>query len=559
MSAPPDLVFVALGGCGEIGMNLYLYGYGQGEDRRWLLVDCGVTFGDMETTPGVELVMPDPEFIAARADRLEAIVITHAHEDHVGALGRLWPDLQAPVHARRFTARVAEQKLAEAGLEPSMIRVAESWPHMVTAGPFRFAFIPISHSIPESAALLIETPAGRILHSGDFKIDRTPLVGEPFDEQLLWQLGRLGIDALVCDSTNVFSPHPGRSEADIVHNIEALVREAPGLVVATTFASNIARLRTLARAGQAAGRAITVYGRAMTRMLDTAREAGVLTDFPETLAEPQAAEVPPEHLMVLASGSQGERRAATAQIAGGTSPRVSIRPGDLVLFSARTIPGNEKAVADVMNRLSALGARVVDDAGGAYHVSGHANRPDLKSLHLLLRPRLVVPAHGEHRHLVAHADLARESGIEGIVAPNGTIVRVAGGPAAIVGQAETGRLYLDGSLLVGALDGVVRERIRLAVRGHVVAAVVVDQDGELAADPAVTVKGIATDIDEEVPDLARALEDAIDAAFEKANRRQRRSPEGIEAMVQQTCTALCTRLTGRKPMVSVLISRVETA
>lgn len=557
MTQGSDLVFVALGGCGEIGMNMYLFGYGRGEERSWIVVDCGVTFGDAETTPGVEIVMPDPDFIARRADRIAAIFITHAHEDHVGAIGRLWPDLRAPVYARRFTARIAELKLEEAGLPADMLRVVRPWPETVEAGPFRVGFLPLSHSIPESAGLVIDTPAGRVVHSGDFKIDRTPPLGEPFDEGLFWRVAEGGVAALTCDSTNVFSPNPGRSEADLAGPIEELLRTAPGLVVATTFASNLARLRTLARAAARTGRAVTVYGRAMARMLAAAEETGILGDFPKVLTEAEAAEVPAEHLLVLASGSQGERRAAMAQIAGGTSPRVTLGPGDLVLFSSKTIPGNEAAVARLANRLSELGARVVDETGGLYHVSGHANRPDLAALHQLLRPKLIVPVHGEHRHLVAHAEMARAVGAEGIVAPNGTMVRIAGGPPGIVGRIETGRLYLDGSVLIGALDGVVRDRIRLAQRGLVAAAVTVDQDGRLAADPVVRVVGLASDLDEEVPDLGQALEDAIDTAFDRAPARQLRTLEGIEALVSATCAQLCNRLLGRKPVVTVLVSRVE--
>lgn len=559
MTDSPDLVFVALGGAGEIGMNMYLYGWGTDRNRRWIMVDCGVTFGDMETTPGVEIVMPDPEFVSGMADRLDGIFITHAHEDHVGAIGRLWPELRAPIFARRFTARIAELKLEEAGIEDAPLRIVAPWPETVTAGPFRVGFVPISHSIPESAALVIEAGPARVVHSGDFKIDRMPLVGEPFDEAVFWEIGRKGVDALVCDSTNVFNPNPGRSESDLPPRLETLIAEAPGLVVATTFASNLARLRSLALAAKKAGRAVTVYGRAMNRMLDAARETGVLADFPETLSEEDAADTPAEHLLVLASGSQGERRAAIAQIAAGTSPRVKLRAGDTVLFSSKTIPGNENAVGRILNLFSEQGARVVDESDGLYHVSGHANRPDLKALHFLLRPKLVVPMHGEHRHLVAHAELARESGAEGIVAPNGTMVRLAGGPPGPVGEVPVGRLYLDGSMLIGALDGVVRDRIRLAVRGHVVASVVVDQEGDLAADPVVEVLGIVSEIDDEVRDLALTLSDAIDLAFERASAKQVRSKEAIEQLVSGTVTGLCNRLIGRKPVVSVLVARVEVA
>ncbi|RMH52589.1 MAG: ribonuclease J [Alphaproteobacteria bacterium] len=558
MTKKPELVFVALGGAGEIGMNMYLYGVGSGRDRRWIMVDCGVSFGDMESSPGVEVIMPDPAFIEAEAERLQAIFITHAHEDHVGAIGRLWPRLRAPVYARPFTARFAALKMEEAGQDPGMIRPVGAWPETVEAGPFRVAFLPVSHSVPESSALLIEAGGHRVLHTGDFKIDRTPPLGEPFDEALFAEIAAGGIDALVCDSTNVFSDHPGRSEAEVAEPIAELIARAPGLVVATSFASNLARLRTIAHAARAAGRAVQVRGRAMKRMIGLAQEAGILTDFPETVGDEAAAEMPAERLLVLASGSQGERRAAMSQIAFGANDRVRLQEGDLVLFSSKTIPGNEKAVARVFNRLSELGARMVDDQDGLYHVSGHANRPDLAAMHRLVAPKLLVPMHGEHRHLVAHAELARASGIAAVVAPNGTLVRLAGGEPGIAGSVETGRLYLDGSLVIGAEDGVVRERLRLAMRGHVVAAVVVDQHGELAADPVVEVIGLMAEVDDEVPDLAVEIESVIELAFDRAERRELRSDEAIERMVATACSQLCNRLIGRKPLVTVLVSRVET-
>ncbi|RMF34978.1 MAG: ribonuclease J [Alphaproteobacteria bacterium] len=557
MSSEPDLVYVALGGAGEIGMNMYLYGHGSGEDRRWIMVDCGVSFPDMETSPGVDLIMADPAFISERADRLDGIFITHAHEDHVGAIGHLWAELQAPIFAREFTAAFVRLKMAEAGYEDATVHVCPPHPRSVQAGPFRVSFVPVSHSIPDASALVIETSAGRVIHTGDFKIDRTPQVGDPFDEAMFWQLAQTRVDALICDSTNVFSTHPGRSEADLAEPIAELVKSAPGLVVATTFASNVARLRTLALAGQAAGRGIAVRGRAMRRMIGLAREHGLIDDFPQVLTDEELLDTPSEHLMVLASGSQGERRAAMSHIASGSNDRLRLGPGDVVLFSSKTIPGNEPAVARVQNRFAETGARVVDESDGLYHVSGHANRPDLKSLHYLLQPGLVVPMHGEQRHLQEHAALARESGFPALIAPNGTMVRIAGGPAEILGEVETGRLYLDGIMLVGALDGVVRERIRLAIRGLVAVSVVIDQNGDLAADPVAEVIGISTDLDDELTDLVAEIEDVAELAIERAERAQKRDDDEVRRVISAACSQLCNRLVGKKPVISVLVSRVE--
>ncbi|MEL6233719.1 MAG: ribonuclease J [Pseudomonadota bacterium] len=559
MTGEVDLVYVALGGAGEIGMNMYLYGWGRAEDRRWIMVDCGVTFGDMETTPGVDIIMADPGFIADRSERLEGIFITHAHEDHVGAVGRLWPQLGAPIYARPFTARVAQLKMEEAGLDRETVMPVQPWPEVVEAGPFRVGFLPVSHSVPESSALVIETPGARVVHTGDFKIDRTPPVGEPFDEAAFARVAARGIDALVCDSTNVFSDSPGRSEAELVAPITELMEKVPGLVIATTFASNIVRLRTLARAAKAAGREVNVRGRAMRRMLGLASEMGIVTDFPRTVDDDEAADIPAEHLMILASGSQGERRAAMSQIAYAPDSRMPIQKGDVVLFSSKTIPGNETSVARVHNQFSTRGARVIDEMGGLYHVSGHANGPDLAAMHRLMSPKLVVPMHGEQRHLRAHAELAAEAGIATIVAPNGTMVRIAGGPAETVDHVEEGRLYLDGSIVIGSQDGVVRERLRLAMRGHVVVAVVIDQEGELAADPVVEVLGLMSDIDDEVPDLADELENVVELAFDRSERRDRQSEDRIERFVATACSQFCSGLIGRKPVITVLIARVEVA
>ncbi|MEO0999230.1 MAG: ribonuclease J, partial [Pseudomonadota bacterium] len=364
-------------------MNMYLYGYGPEATRRYILVDTGVTFPEAEGTPGVDLIMADPAFIAERADRLDGIFITHAHEDHVGALGHLWPRLKAPVYARRFTAEHARRKLEDAGQNPDVVQVVPAFPETVEAGPFRVAFVPVAHSIPEASALLIETAAGRLLHTGDLKTDATPLIGEPHDPDLLKAAAGDGLQALICDSTNVFSPNPGRSEATLVEPITELVRASKGIVAATTFASNVARVGTLARAGVAAGRAVVVLGRSMNRMLEVAKKTDVLGDFPEISDQSALEHTPSDHLMVIVTGSQGEPRAMSAQLARGSHGKLELGQGDTFLFSSKTIPGNEVGVAEIQNQFAARGVRVVDGEDGTYHVSGHANRPDLESLHRL--------------------------------------------------------------------------------------------------------------------------------------------------------------------------------
>ena len=556
MADTDRLIYLALGGAGEIGMNMYVYGYGPRGRERLIVVDVGVTFSNMETSPGVDLIMADPAWVQARADRLEAIFITHAHEDHVGALGLLFPRLRAPVYARRFTAAHAKLKMERAGQDTTMVRQVDPWPRTVHAGPFTVGFLPVSHSIPESSSLVIDTPAGRLVHSADFKVDATPVVGEAFEPELFRAIGEGGVKALVCDSTNVFVGHRGRSEASLAEPIEALMREAKGMVVATTFASNVARLKTLAEGGQAAGRSVVVLGRAMRQMLATARTAEVLDGFPPVVDPTDADGLPRETLLVLATGSQGERRAATAQLAAGSYQGIDVKEGDTFLFSSKTIPGNEVAVSRILNALSERGVRVIDESDGRYHVSGHPNRPDLVTMHRLVRPAAVIPMHGEHRHLVAHAELARELGLVGLVAANGAVVELGGAQPAVVEHVETGRLYLDGSELIGALDGVVRERIRMALRGHLTVSVLFDERGHATGGSWVEAKGL--------PDTARypdglegACEAAVETSLARAKRGELANDEAVERLVGQACGRTCLDLIGKKPVVSVLISRLE--
>ena len=477
------LIYLPLGGAGEIGMNAYVYGYGPKDNERLILVDLGVTFPDMDSTPGVDLIMPDIQWLEERKNQLEAIFITHAHEDHVGAVGHLYGRLGAPIYARAFTAAIARHKLAEYGVHERAVRTASAYPEKVEVGPFKVSFAPISHSIPESSGLVIDTPAGRIVHSGDFKIDTTPVIGEPFDHQMWSDIGATGVKALMCDSTNVFSEHPGRSEATLKPNLQELIATQKGMVVATTFASNIARLQSLAPAGQAAGRSICLLGRAMRRMVETGVRTGILTDFPKTVTAEDANSIPRENLMLIVTGSQGERRAATAQLAQGKYLGLSMKEGDTFLFSSKVIPGNERGVIRIMNQFSEMGVDIVDDAGGLYHVSGHANRPDLITMHDLVKPEMLVPMHGEHRHLREHVKVAAERGLQGIVAVNGMMLDLTGDAPKVAEYIDTGRTYLDGSVQIGAMDGIVRDRIRMALNGHVTVTVIMDEDDEPLGEP----------------------------------------------------------------------------
>lgn len=550
------LIYLPLGGAGEVGMNAYVYGYGPKGKERLILVDLGVTFPDMDGTPGVDLILPDVTWLEERRDRLEAIFITHAHEDHVSALGHLWQRLKAPVYARDFTARIASRKMIEAGQSADPVKTVVPMPEAIEAGPFSVQFVPVSHSLPEASALLIETPAGRVLHTGDFKLDTDPGVGAAFDPALFAQIGDGGVKALVCDSTNVFTQHPGRSESTLPDAISELVRNAPGMVVATTFASNVARLRTLAFAAREAGRSICLLGRAMHNMVRTATEAKLLHDFPATITPEEAADLPRQNVMLIVTGSQGERRAASAQLARGTYMGLSLKEGDTFLFSSMTIPGNERDTLRVVNALSEKGVDVVDNSTGAYHVSGHANRPDLERMHDLLKPRMLVPMHGEYRHLRRHAKLAAERGIASVVAPNGTMLDLTGDAPVIVDQVQSGRLYLDGSAVYGAMDGVVRERIRMALNGHVLVTLIIDEDGMPLGDAWADAQGLARQ-GRSRRALNEVIEEELADELDRANRKLLDNDDKLIETIKRRVRACCVDEIGKKPEVTVVVSRLS--
>ncbi|ABL70320.1 MULTISPECIES: ribonuclease J [Paracoccus] len=551
------LIYLPLGGAGEIGMNAYVYGYGQPGRERLIVVDLGVTFGDMDSAPGIDLIMADVAWLEANRDRIDAIFITHGHEDHVGALGLLWPRLQKPVHCRRFTGALARLKLEEAGQPVDQLHIHAPRPDVVTAGPFRVQFVPISHSIPESSALIIDTPAGRIVHTGDFKLDGTPVVGEAFDPILWHDIANegQGIKVLTCDSTNVFSPHPGRSEAVLANPLLDFVMAQRQMVVATTFASNIARLKTLAEAGVAAGRKICLLGRAMRRMVTVGVETGILTNFPSFIGPEEASELPRDKVMLIVTGSQGERRAASAQLSRGRYLGIELKEGDSFLFSSRTIPGNERGVIRIMNALSEMGVDLYDAEDGLYHVSGHANRPDIEAVHDLLKPQIVIPMHGEHMHLREHAKLAEARGIPSVVATNGTMLDLSGTAPRVVDQIDTGRLYLDGTMLIGAMDGVVRDRIRMALNGRAMVSVIIDEDDSPLPDAWVELSGLPELGRAGVP-LARNIEGELAEFLERADDRTVMDDDRLEEAIRKITRQVSMEEIGKKPEVTVVISRL---
>jgi ribonuclease J len=548
------LIYLPLGGAGEIGMNAYVYGYGKPGKERLILVDLGVTFPDMDTTPGVNLIMPDISWLVENVDRLEAIFITHAHEDHVGAVGRLYSKLKAPIHARPFTRYHAQRKLEEAGQVPEVVITAGVYPQVIEAGPFKVSYLPLSHSIPESAGLVIDTPAGRIVHTGDFKLDETPVLGDAFDEDLWREVAKPGVKALVCDSTNVFSPAPGRSEAEVGPEMTQLIKDAPHMVVATTFASNVARVKQLADAGKAAGRSVCLLGRAMRRMIQAGLETSVLPDFPTTVTPEDARDIPRENLMLIVTGSQGERRAASAQLARGKYMGLSMAEGDMFLFSSKTIPGNERGVIRIMNAFSEMGVELVAE-NDRYHVSGHANRPDLQRVHEIINPRMVIPMHGEHRHLREHAKLAEKGGRPSMVVVNGAVCDLTGDAPHVVEHVETDRIYLDGDILIGALDGIVRDRIRLALNGHVIVNVILDGDEPLG-EPWVELMGLPEVGHSNAP-LVDVLEEDLGQFLMRASNKTLRDEDKLGDELKRIARKSTNDEIGRKPEVTIVVSRLE--
>ncbi len=546
-----ELLFLPLGGAEEIGMNLNLYGYG----GKWLIVDCGVTFGD-DTTPGVELILPDPEWIVERRKDLVGIVATHAHEDHIGAIPYLWPQLGCPVYATPFTAAVLKRKLQEADLA----RRVEIRPIPVSGSfridPFDLELIHLTHSIPEPMAIALKTPAGTVLHTGDWKFDPDPLIGPVADEAALRRLGDQGVLALVGDSTNVFVSGEAGSEADVRRNLEELVGRFRERVVVACFASNVARLESIALAAKAHDRHAALVGRSLWRMYDSAKEAGYLRDLPPFVTEHDAGFLPRDKVVMICTGSQGEPRSALSRIASGTHPHVTLEPGDAAIFSSRNIPGNERAIARLQNQLSKLGVDIVTTAEEAgVHVSGHPARDELARMYQWVRPRIAIPVHGEARHLAEHAKLARECQVpEAVVSENGSIVRLAPGPATVIEHVTAGRLALDGTQLVPLDGGAMRARKKLMTHGIAVVTLVVGRGGKLEADPVVSLQGV---VDNDTSEgLIEGAADAVAGAFEDLGKGERRDDDAVREAARLAVRRFVNAEVGKKPQTEVHLVRI---
>ena len=533
-------------------MNMYVYGYGPKGRERLIVVDAGVLFPDPETTPGVDLIIPDYSWLVERKDQVEGIVLTHGHEDHIGAVPFVLEELPIPVFATPFPAELTRRKLDEFELDPGSVREVNQYPSTISIGPFSIQFIPVPHSIPEASALLIEAGESRIVHSGDLKLDSDPVIGRPFDRELWSEAMAQGITALVCDSTNVFSTHPGRSEASVGPRLAELFAETKGTIAATTFASNIARLKQIADAGHRSGREIVLLGRAMLRMVEVGLKTGVLSSFPRTISAGEATRLPRDKLLMLATGSQGEPRSATSQLANGKFCGLELAAGDTLLYSSKTIPGNERSIARVVNRFAERGVRVIEDPTEIYHVSGHLNQPDLLELYRIVKPDTVVPMHGEHRHLIEHERLAESVGIPAHVIANGMSFEF-GSMRRNPEFALAGRLYLDGNELIEPHAGVVRQRLRMSRAGLACVSVVLDRRSRKLRKLEMRLMGVPGE-DDLIDDseVSRLVEDEI-----LNGGRRRKGLEGdMESRVGKRVRRHVASVTGKSPEVSVIIHQV---
>jgi ribonuclease J len=545
-----ELLFVPLGGSGEIGMNLNLYGHA----GKWLMIDLGITFAD-GSTPGVDVILPDPAFIAERAKDLVGIVLTHAHEDHIGAVPYLWPQLRCPLYATPFTAGLLRRKLIEAGLEDEVELIEVPMSGRFKVGPFEVELVTITHSIPEPNCVVVRTPLGTVLHTGDWKIDPEPLVGDVTDEGTLRRLGQEGVLAMVCDSTNALLEGWTRSEGAVRESLTELIGRYHKRIAVTCFASNVARLETIALAAQAHGRHVALVGRSLWRIDQVARENGYLANLPAFLSEHDAGYLPEDKVLLLCTGCQGEPGSALAKIARGDHPQVQLGAGDAVIFSSRVIPGNEREVGAVQNDLVRLGVELVTETEHFVHVSGHPRRDELAAMYSWVRPRVAVPVHGELRHLRSHARFAESCQVpQAVVVQNGAVLRLAPGPAEIVSEVTSGRLAVDGKSIVPLDGAAIRSRRRIMFNGTAVATLVLDRGGHLQADPQISLQGlIDPENDVEVIDDIR---DAMRSAISALSHAQRQDDAHVKETARVALRRAFNAMHGKKPVTDIHLVRL---
>jgi ribonuclease J len=549
---PPDdaLWMIPLGGCGEIGMNLYLYG----TCGKWLMVECGVMFGD-ETTPGIEIIMPDISFIAERRADLVGLVVTHGHEDHIGAIERLWPHLQCPVYASPFTTSMIRSKLDQAGLKGQVRLIDLPRGGSFEIGPFKAELVRVTHSVPEAHMVSLTTPHGCVVHTGDWKLDPDPVVGDLTDEARFKEIGREGVLAVMGDSTNAMVPTHSLSERDVQKSFLNLFGNYKNRIIVTCFASNIARLKSIAVAAAANGRYVALVGRSLWRNSEIAESHGYLPEFSNFLSEHEAMQAPRDKVVLVCTGCQGEVRAALTRVALGDHPVVEFEKGDTVIFSSRNIPGNEKAVGRVQNLLISQGLQLLTPDSALVHVSGHAGKPEIAKLYEWLQPKLVVPVHGELRHQTAHAEIAKECQVPATLIPeNGQIVRLGPGLHEIAGEVPVGRLGLDGKILRALDREAVKGRRKMSFSGAAVVSLALDHRGDVLQAPQVTLLGLEDDAF--LAQLRDDLGEAIESALMQLSNTSRQDDGVVKNTVQQTARRFLNATQGKKPLLEVHLMRV---
>jgi ribonuclease J len=555
MAKQDELVFLPLGGVGEIGMNLALYGYGPASQRQWIMVDCGVTFAGLDL-PGVDLVLPDIRFLEKQRDRLKGIIITHAHEDHYGALNDLWPGLNVPVYASRFTAGMLEAKRDYEGSRAEIPITLFNAGDRIQVGPFEVEAIGVNHSIPEPMSLVIRTPLGNIVHTGDWKIDADPSLGPLTDEARFRAVGEEGVLAMMCDSTNAMREGVSPSEQEVSEGLRQIIEGAEGRVAITTFSSNVGRIRSIAQAAEAAGREVLLLGSSLKRVVGVARDIGIMEGLKPFIAEDEYGYIPRDKVVIILTGSQGEARAALAKISRDEMRHVALTAGDTVVFSSRAIPGNEKPILEIMNGLIEQGVKIVTDQQGLVHVSGHPRRNELLQMYDWVRPEVLVPVHGEAAHLSAQTELALSAGIKTVPkVRNGNLLRLAPGPVSVIDDVPHGRVFKDGKL-IGDLDEMgISDRKKLAYVGHVSVNILLDAKYDFLADPDVEPFGLP-EFDDEGEDMADTLYDAVLGAVESIPRSRRKDLATLKEAVRRAIRSTANVAWGKKPIVTVFVSKV---
>ncbi len=555
MANNDELVFLPLGGVGEIGMNLALYGYGPPSNRQWIMVDCGVTFAGPDL-PGVDLVLPDISFIKKQKKNLKGIIITHAHEDHYGALNDLWPGLNVPVYASRFTAGMLEAKRDYEGSRAEIPITPFKQGDRINVGPFEIEAIGVNHSIPEPMSLVIRTPLGNVVHTGDWKIDHNPSLGPLTDEARFRAVGDEGVLALLCDSTNALRDGVSPSEEEVSKGLQKIIEAAEGRVAITTFSSNVGRIRSIAQAAEAAGREVLLLGSSLKRVTNVAQDIGIMEGIRPFIAEDEYGFIPRDKIVVILTGSQGEPRAALAKLSRDEMRNVALTSGDTVVFSSRAIPGNEKAILEIKNGLIEQGVHIITDSEALVHVSGHPRRNELLKMYEWVRPQMLVPVHGEAAHLVAQKDLALQAGIPTVPrVRNGDMLRIAPGPAEVIDQAPFGRVYKDGRLVGDIEEMGIADRKKLSYVGHVAVSVLLDSRFDFLGDPDVVPFGLP-EYDHEGELMEDTLYDAVLGAVESIPRSRRKDLETVREAIRRAVRSTANEVWGKKPIVTVFLTKV---